>query len=237
MLDLAPDQCGRTLGMPARLGLPRGPAYAAAMGLDLTLFMADWQQLSAIPVEHRIKALDDTTWPPELDDEYQCRYGLTGGWLWPPDPGSAWCAEYDFSTTTGAYSPHARVGDAWADIRLLVDASVREAMDTFLDGLIWDADPADDPALTGSEGFFPPATDRGRPRVLLVCPPQATPGKAYAWERVEPRLEELRGPFAAECEGWAGRPDSFEDFTALLREWGDVAMETARRGWGLVGLP
>ncbi|MEV6583268.1 hypothetical protein AB0M92_34495 [Streptomyces sp. NPDC051582] len=40
-------------------------------------------------------------------------------------------------------------------------------------------------------------------------------------------------PFAAECEGWAGRPDTFEDFTALLREWGDVTTEAARRGWGL----
>lgn len=206
------------------------------MGLDLTLFMADWEQLSAIPVENRVQALDDTTWPPELDDEYQ-RYGLAGGWLWPPNQGSAWCAEYDFFTTTGAYSPHARAGDAWADIRLLVDASVREAMDTFLVGLIWDADPADDPALTGGGGFFPPATDRGLRCVLLVCPPEAVPGKARAWERVESHLEELREPFATECESWAGRPDTFEDFTALLREWGDVTTEAARRGWGLVGLP
>lgn len=133
------------------------------MGLDLTLFMADWKQLSAIPVENRVQALDDTTWLPELDDEYQ-RYGLAGGWLWPPDRGSAWCAEYDFFTTTGAYSPHARAGDAWADMRLLVDASVRAAINSFLVGLIWDADPADDPALTGGGGFFPPATERWRPR-------------------------------------------------------------------------
>ncbi|MFE3901622.1 hypothetical protein ACFXPY_15060 [Streptomyces sp. NPDC059153] len=206
------------------------------MGLDLTLFMADWKQLSTIPVEHRVQALDDTTWTPELDDEYQ-RYGPAGGWLWPPDRGAAWCAEYDFRTTTGAYGPHARAGDAWDDIRLLVDASVREAMDTFLVGLIWDADQADDPARAAGSGLFPPATDRGRLRVLLECPPEAVPGKVRAWERVEPRLEELRGPFAAECEGWAGRPDTFEDFVALLREWGDVTTEAARRSWGLVGLP
>ncbi|MFJ3830165.1 hypothetical protein ACIPWI_19650 [Streptomyces sp. NPDC090046] len=47
----------------------------------------------------------------------------------------------------------------------------------------------------------------------------------------------MRGRFAAECEGWAGRPRSFEDFIALLREWGDVTTEAARPGWGLVGLP
>ncbi|MFE7395090.1 hypothetical protein [Streptomyces sp. NPDC057582] len=33
---------------------------------------------------------------------------------------------------------------------------------------------------------------------------------------MESHLEELREPFAAECEGWAGRPDTFEDFTALF---------------------
>ncbi|MEV6757125.1 hypothetical protein [Streptomyces sp. NPDC051214] len=119
----------------------------------------------------------------------------------------------------------------------LVDTSVREAMDSFLSGLIWDADPANDPALTGGGGFFPAATDCWHPRVLLACPPEALPGKARAWAQVESRLEELREPFAAECEGWAGRPDNFEDFTALLREWGDVTTEAAGRNWGLVGLP
>ncbi|MFE2094686.1 hypothetical protein [Streptomyces sp. NPDC059460] len=54
---------------------------------------------------------------------------------------------------------------------------------------------------------------------------------------MESHLEELREPFAAECEGWAGRPDTFEDFTVLLCEWGDVTTEAARRGWALVGLP
>ncbi|GHI40410.1 hypothetical protein Sviol_48180 [Streptomyces violascens] len=50
-------------------------------------------------------------------------------------------------------------------------------------------------------------------------------------------LEELRSAFAAECEGWAGRPDTFEEFTTLLHEWGDVVTEAARRGRGPVGLP
>ncbi|MET9519511.1 hypothetical protein [Streptomyces sp. NPDC002994] len=207
------------------------------MGLDLSLFMADWEHLSGTPVENRVQALDDATWPTEFYDDYQRHGPAGGGWLWPPDRVSAWCAEYVFFTTTGAYGPHARAGDAWADIRLLVDTSVREAMDTFVAGLIWDVDPADDPAPTGGGGFFPPATDRWRPYVLLVCPPEAVPGKARAWERVEPHLEALHEPFAAESEGWAGRPDTFDNFTGLLSEWGGVTTEAARRGWGLVGLP
>ncbi|MGX1899606.1 hypothetical protein ACWIHQ_40050, partial [Streptomyces anulatus] len=72
---------------------------------------------------------------------------------------------------------------------------------------------------------------------LLVCLPEVVAGKARAWERVEPYLEELSGPFAAECEGRSGRPDTFEDFVALLREWGAVVAEAAHRGWALVGLP
>ncbi|MGW0765491.1 hypothetical protein [Streptomyces sp. NPDC002676] len=190
------------------------------MGLDLNLCMVDWERLRAVPVEDRIQALDDAIWPPDQ-----------------PDQESAWCAEYHFLSTSGSYRPHARAGDAWDDMRALVDAAVCEAMDGFLNGLIWDEDPTADPALTGGAGIFPPAADRWRPHILLVCPPEAVSGKVQAWERVEPRLEELRGPFRAECEGWAGRPDSFEEFTALLREWAEVVRETARRGWGLVGLP
>lgn len=197
-----------------------------------------WEQLSAVPIDNRIDALDDTTRPLEPDGRYPAQSDrTTGGWLWPPGRGPAWCAEYEFHSTTGSYSPHFRAGHAWDDMRLLAAESVRAEMDTFLDGLIWDADPASDPSHTGGGGIFAPATDRGRPRVLLVCPPGAVQGKAQAWEQVKPHLEQLRGPFAAECEGWAGFPDTFEDFATLLHEWGDVTAEAGRRGWGLVGLP
>ncbi len=207
------------------------------MGLDLTLRMSDWERLRVIPVEDRIRALDETMWPSDLDDAYYSMYGLADGWVWPPNQGAAWCAEYHFFGTTGSYRSHSKAGDAWADIRVLADATLRDAMDRFLNGLIWDEDPAEDPALTGGGGFFPPVTDRRRPHILLVCPPEAAHGKSRAWERAAPRLEELRGPFAAECAGWAGRPDTFEEFATLIREWGDVVTETARRGWGLLGLP
>lgn len=198
------------------------------MGLDLTLFMADWQRLGAFPVGGRIDALDDAVGP----SGPRC-----GGWRWPAEPGAGWCAEYEFFTTTGSYRPHSRAGDGWADMRPLVDASVREAMDAFLSGLIWDADPDEDPALSGAEGFFPASADPWRPRLLLVCPPEAMERKVSAWKEVEPCLDVLRAPFAAECEGWVGRPETFEGFAALLREWGGVVGEAAGRGWGLVGVP
>ncbi|MFB8140784.1 hypothetical protein [Streptomyces parvus] len=192
------------------------------MGMDLTLFMVDWGWLGAVPAESRIELLEDAAWPEGLDDSYDLSRGRAGGWLRPPGPGAAWCAEYAFSTTTGAHAPHARAGAAWGDLRLLVDASVREPMDTFLDGLLRNVDRA--------------SADRWHRHVLLACPPDVLPGKVRAWERLESRLEDLRAPFAAECEGWAGRPDTFEDFIALLREWGGVTAAAARRGWGLVGL-
>ncbi|MFD9082585.1 hypothetical protein [Streptomyces erythrochromogenes] len=199
------------------------------MGLSLTLFVADWKHLGALPVGDRIRALDEE----HGQGEALCDDGTRP----PAHYAAAWCAEYDFRSTTGAFGPHARAGDAWDDMRPLVDASVREAMDAFLTGLIWDEDPAADPALSGGGGFFPPPADRRHPSVLVVCPPEALPGKVRAWTGVESRLDELREAFAAECAGWAGRPDTFEDFIALLREWGEVTTEAARRGWGLVGLP
>ncbi|GGW03033.1 hypothetical protein GCM10010264_16600 [Streptomyces globisporus] len=203
------------------------------MGMDLTLFMVDWERLGAVPVEDRIGLLEDMAWPWGPEEPYDLGRGRADGRLRPPGPEPAWCAEYSFLTTNGAHMPHVRAGSAWAGMRSLVDASVREPMDTFLDGLVRDAGPA----FAGGEGFFPPAADPWHRHVLLACPPEVLSGKARAWERVEPRLEELREPFAAECEGWAGRPESFEAFTALVREWGAVTTTAAGRGWGLVGLP
>lgn len=205
------------------------------MGMDLTVFMVDWGQLGAIPVGSRIGRLEDMAWPGEVGDVDDGGYERAHGWLWPTGAAPAWCAVYSFSATKGAHVPHVRAGAAWADMRPLVGASVREVMDGFLGGLIWDMDQGDAPAAVGG-GVFSPAADRWHPHVLLVCPPEVVAGKALAWERVEPCLEELSGPFAVECQGWAGRPDTFEDF-ALLREWGAVVREAARRRWGLVGLP
>ncbi|MFD8823260.1 hypothetical protein ACFV1C_12985 [Streptomyces sp. NPDC059605] len=223
------------------------------MGLDITLFMADWERLGAVPAADRADALEDAVCALDHNDDYRGNE-LSGDWLWPPDRESAWCAEYVFRTTTGTYSPHFRAGNAWNDTRLLVDASVRGAMDRFLTGLILDPDPADGPASTDGAApddsptpgdgaapaggrLFRSVAGHGFPSTPLECPPEAVSGKARAWKLVEPRLDELREPFAAECEGWAGRPDTFEDFTALLCEWGDATADAARRGWGLVGLP
>lgn len=192
--------------------------------------------MSAIPIESRVGRLEDMAWPGEFGDVYDGGDEWAHGWLWPPGQAPAWCAVYSFLTTTGAHMPHVRAGAAWADMCPLVRAPVREVMDSFLGGLIWGGDQVDAPAVVGG-GVFPPAADRWHPNVLLVCLPEAVAGKARAWKRVEPCLEGLSGPFAVECEGWSGRPDTFEGFVHLLREWGAVVAGTARRGWGLVGLP
>ncbi|GAA2091089.1 hypothetical protein GCM10009801_56530 [Streptomyces albiaxialis] len=213
------------------------------MGLDLTLFMADWDRLRTFPVEDRVDALEDAVWPPGRDIELFEERAGKDGWLWPPDDGDgdgdgpAWCAEYSFHSTTGSYIWHARAGDGWDDMRAYAEPSLRAALDTFLAGLIWDAVPEEPGVLREYGGVFPAETDPGRARLLLFSPPEAQPERARAWERAAPRLDELREPFALECAEWGGRPDTFEEFTVLLGEWGDVVTESARRGWGLVGLP
>ncbi|POX42755.1 hypothetical protein C3486_04085 [Streptomyces sp. Ru73] len=211
------------------------------MGLDLTVCMADWERLREIRVEDRIEAMDDAIWPLGPDDEYYISSGAAKGWLWPPGGEAAWCAEYRFFSVTRSYSWHRCAGAAWADMRPLAESSLREDLDCFLSGLIWEDDPDGGLTATDAGGFFPSVGDSvgglWRRSTLFVCPPEAVPDKARAWERATSRIEELRGPFAAECEGWAGRPESFEGFAALIGEWGAVTAEAARRGWGLVGLP
>ncbi|MER5891357.1 hypothetical protein ABT160_46845 [Streptomyces sp. NPDC001941] len=209
------------------------------MGLNLSLYAADFARLLALPVERRVSALEDAVTPTHeaardaADDR---------GWVWPPSmtrstSGSApWCAEYRFLTTTGKYRPHSEAGDGWDDMRVHVEPVLRTALDAVLDQLIWYRDPEDDPGATGG-GVLPAARDPFRPQVLLVCPPSALARKAAGWSVARPRLAELREPFRVECEGWAGRPATFEAFTALVGEWADVVGQAAGRGWGLVGLP
>jgi hypothetical protein len=65
--------------------------YAAAVGLDLNLYMADFARLRALPAEEQVSALEDAIHPGEDwdRDAFDAR-----GWVWPPQaPGSPpWCA-------------------------------------------------------------------------------------------------------------------------------------------------
>ncbi|WP_257132819.1 hypothetical protein OH828_00385 [Streptomyces anulatus] len=54
------------------------------MGMDLTVFMVDWGQLSAIPIESRIGRLEDMAWPGEFGDVHDRGPEQSHGWLWPP---------------------------------------------------------------------------------------------------------------------------------------------------------
>ncbi|WP_240796487.1 secretory pathway Sec39 family protein [Streptomyces sp. RFCAC02] len=212
------------------------------MGLDITVLMADWRHLARIPPGARMAALDDAAYPPfccAACEEEQCR--PDGGWVWPRGQEPPWCAEYRFVHTTGSYGWHFRLGNAWEDVRDRVAPDLRDALDTFLCGLFWDG-PYTGPGTETDDGppaaaGFPGDPEPWRPDLLLLCPPDGMPALAGAWRRAEPRLEELRTPFDTVSAGWAGRPDSFDAATALLREWGAIVTAAAHRGWGLIGLP
>ncbi|MER7754959.1 hypothetical protein [Kitasatospora sp. NPDC097643] len=215
------------------------------MGVDITVVMVDWAQLARIPADGRLAALDDAVYPP-----YCCAscedadYAVEGGWVWPRQ--SRWCAEYRFFGTTGSWGWHLHLANAWADIRPLAAPDLRDALDCFLGGLVWDrpdeapgsgpgtetaADDEDPPA-----GGFPDDPVPWRPRVHLVRAPDEVPALVRAWNAAEPRLEELREHFDAEVASWAARPATFDAAVALLREWGEVVTRAGARGWGLIGL-
>ncbi|MGW4895309.1 hypothetical protein ACWEQL_24020 [Kitasatospora sp. NPDC004240] len=210
------------------------------MGLDITVVMADWDHLARIPAAERLAALDDAVFPDFCCDRcFDADCDVPGGWVWRGRP--PWCAEYRFFGTTGTYAWHFHLANAWEDMRDLAAPDLREALDGFLGGLVWDGpyDPAapdtddDDPAPAAG---FPDDPEPWRPRVLLLRAPEEVPALVRAWELAAPRLEELREPFGIEAARWAGRPGSFEATADLLREWGEVVTRAGERGWGLIGL-
>jgi hypothetical protein len=211
------------------------------MGLDITVLMADWDHLARIPASERLDALVDAVYPPSCCVPCEeADVAVRGGWVWPRGQ-QPWCAEYRFFATTGSYKWHFHLSNAWDDIREFAAADLRDWLDSFLGGLVWD-DPDGDAetdlnAGPPAAGSFPEDPTPWRPRLLLLRSPDEVPPLAGSWEWAAPRLEELREPFEAEATRWAARPDTFDQAAALMREWGEVVTEAERRGWGLIGLP
>ncbi|WP_405979863.1 hypothetical protein [Streptomyces sp. NBC_00158] len=209
------------------------------MGLDITVVAADWEHLARIPAEERLDALTDAVHPYFCCDACEeADRAVTGGWASPM--GVPWCAEYRFSGTTGTYAWHFWLAETWQSVRDSVEPGLRDGLDAFLGGLVWDGpdyaeDPGaeDPPALRG----FPDDPEPWRPRLLLGRAPEEVAALARAWEGVSPRLGELRGPVAAAGFRWSGWPDTFDGATALMREWGEAVTGAAARRRGLVGLP
>ncbi|QCD59996.1 hypothetical protein [Streptomyces hawaiiensis] len=199
------------------------------MGLDITVLAVDWEQLERTPFEQRYALLEDAALPEdELDPDAEPQEG----WVWPTAP-LPWCGRYEFRSTSGSYKPHFWAGQAWEDVRGHAGQETREHLDAFLRELIWD-DGTEDGTVPG---LFAGDPDPRRPRLLLACPPPTVSALAGHWARVEPSLESLRKPFAAHPTRPGRWIENFDEFSALLREWGAVVTGTDRRGWGLVGLP
>jgi hypothetical protein len=157
---------------------------------------------------------------------------LEHGWSWPTREGEDWYGRYAFKRTLGSYKPHFWATHRWDHLREFVDPDMREVLDLFLDALIWDGLESTENAGAGLPERAP-AWDAD----LLVCrPPADLPLIAGWWRKAAPQLETLRTRFdqqAAAPDGWVS---TFEEFSDLLTDWGEIAMEAERRGWGIVGL-
>ncbi|MET8982426.1 hypothetical protein ABZX85_43295 [Streptomyces sp. NPDC004539] len=189
------------------------------MGLDITVLALDWERLGGTP-ERELEALlyeaacpDSEPWPdvPER------------GWVFPASPEVPWAGRYEFHGTTGSYKPHFFAADAWDSARATADPALRESLDAFLLPLIWEG-PEEPPEPQPLPGF---------PHPLLACPPGLVRATAAHWSRARPLLPALRSAYAPDRDWFPG----FDAFHALIGEWGTVVEETARRGWGLLGLP
>ncbi|MFB7132309.1 hypothetical protein ACFCZY_11635 [Streptomyces sp. NPDC056237] len=203
------------------------------MGLDISVLIADWSWLGEVPPRDRLTRLRDAWYADETGLWHREEPAAEGEWERPGGPHGAFFDIYEFRGTLGSFKAHFWAGHRWEQFRGHTDPEIRTGLDTLLCGLIRDG--PDGEGSRTDTGFFSddPALFYG---VLLARSPDRVRELAATWERVRPRLDELRGAFAehaAVASGWIGH---FDGFTDLLEDWGRVLTEATRRGWGVVGL-
>ncbi|WP_331741754.1 hypothetical protein OG338_30090 (plasmid) [Streptomyces sp. NBC_00726] len=197
------------------------------MGVDLNTLIADWSWLAEAPPRERLPRLRDA-WYDEATGLWD-HDGPDDGWEWPRGPHSTHFGVYEFPGTMGSYKPHFWAGQLWEKARDHVDTAVRAELDTLLGGLFWDGPDYDDEGPDEGRDFFP-----GSHGLLVAESPEGVRELLATWERVRPRLDELRAPFDEHSMEF--RFSDFDSFVRLLADWGDVLAEAARRGWGIAGL-
>lgn len=197
------------------------------MGVDLTTLIADWTWLAEVPPPERLERLRNA-WYDEATGLWDAM-SVTYGWEWPRGPHSARFGVYEFPGTLGSFKPHFWAGEAWEKARDHVDADVRAELDALLGGLIWDGPDFDDEEPGEGHAFF-----TGGYGLLVAQSPQGVRDLLATWERVRPRLEELRTAYEERSE--ASQYKGFDAFVRLLTNWGEVLAEAARRDWGIAGV-
>ncbi|MFB6819728.1 hypothetical protein ACFCV8_34890 [Streptomyces sp. NPDC056347] len=206
------------------------------MGLDITVMIVDWAWLGEVPARERLLRLE-RAW--DADETGLWDYeapSVQGDWVWPKGPDSDRFAVYEFLYTLGSYKPHFWATHYWDDVRDHADPLLRAELDDFLLGLIWDG--PDGESGRSDDDFF----SKDPPHIfglMRACSPESVRRLAATWERVRPRLDGLREPFAVHTAAVSsdGRPADFDHgFVHLLTEWARVLTGAADRGWGVVGL-
>ncbi|QDQ09195.1 hypothetical protein [Streptomyces spectabilis] len=197
------------------------------MGVGVELLVVEWPRVEAAAPDARYELLTDAAFGEAYSDDL-----FEHGWSWPKTPGENWYGRYAFKGTLGSYKPHFWAGHRWDHLREFVAPETRAPLDRFLDALVWDGLEYTESAGTG----LPERDPAWDADLLLWRPPEDPPVIAEWWRQAAPRLESLREPFDQHAAAPGGWISTFEEFTRLLSDWGEVALEAERRGWGLVGL-
>ncbi|MFH8382252.1 hypothetical protein ACH4E7_15065 [Kitasatospora sp. NPDC018058] len=198
------------------------------MGLGIEVVIVDWPRVEATAPGDREDLLIDATFGEvfETGDPHE------HGWYWPTGPGEDWYGRYAFRHGMGSFTPHFLVGHRWDHLRGFIAPELRDPLDRFNDVLFWHA--LED--LTGEGAGLPERPCTWDAALLLWLPPDLAPVVAGWWQRVSPRLAELREPFDRHAAEPGSEVGGFERWTELLTDWGRVVTEAQRRGWGVVGL-
>ncbi|WP_406474421.1 hypothetical protein [Streptomyces platensis] len=201
------------------------------MGMDITVLIADWAHLTEIAPDDRLEVLQESAYADDESDE------ADAGWVWPAEPDRSWLGRYEFGGTLGSYKPHFWAAQAWEDVRDAAGTELRSTLDDFLEALIWWGPEAESDTEHVDADVFPSEDGRWRPGPLIARGPRSVARLNRCWQEAAPALPQLREPYArhAACPGrWIA---DFDEFTALLSGWAEVAAEAQRRRWGLIGLP
>ncbi|MGX1809026.1 hypothetical protein ACWIGI_25175 [Nocardia sp. NPDC055321] len=198
------------------------------MSVDIFPAIAQWDRLAERLNSEGMDGLWKMFWAIPSLEELGDDYDENVRFLWPPSDLAPWYAECTFRgvASTGSMDAHWDLAEAWGEMREQSDmpTDLAALFDQFIIGLLGHRGSDPVPGLPMEK------IDR---HLRTACSPAEIAGLARVWLRCSDRIEELRPVLTAEAITRGPSFADFDQFAMLVRDWGEIILEAARRDWGL----